>query len=285
MSQLRQEDWLHHAQGIAVGQVIRVPHKGDRTDRANLIIYNHADRWSAYCMSCKLAGNLDKTHVRIVEAAPKESVLPSTPMDIEHFGDLLPNLKNQILHFLARKGMDLSYLPQVFYSESRKRLVVQTPQGVLMGRDITDASEAKWLVYGDAKYIGYPSVCRINVVTEDLFSMFKVDHALHHFDMTREYTAVCSLGTGFAPPLMAHLIRGGGVVVFYDGDKAGREGAISQSKRVRAFGVPAIAAPAPEGFDPKDMTLEAIADHIKGASSGSSNSQRFKQETPVPDAS
>lgn len=264
MGRVTREDYLHIAQGLAVGMNTRVAHPGDRTNRANLIVYNDPDKWSAYCQSCKVGHSVLKTHVRVTDE-PKESRLPEVPTDMVKLEDLPAWQQHGISHFLARKGMDRMYLGPCYYSPSRERLIIATEQGY-SGRDLTDKSQQKWMIYSKTHYMGWPSLLRTNIIVEDLFSMWKVDYVLRHTELARDATVVCSLGTGIGPGLMTQLMGATeGVVFFYDGDKAGQDGARSQSKRLRALGLVVTNSCAPFGLDPKDMSLGDIATHIRRA--------------------
>lgn len=270
------EHWLHIAKSLAVGQVARVPHPGDRTDRHNLIIYNTPEKWSCWCMSCKEGAGLKKEHVRFELSEPADSKVPTLPNDLRPVYTLPDWELRNIAHFLARKGMDLSYFPdELFYSKSRERILITTPQG-MAGRDITEKSQAKWIIYTPAHYLGWPSQLRTVVVVEDTFSMFKVDYALRLTGESENYTVVCSLGTGVAPQLMTNLMLAKQVVFMYDGDKPGWDGAKSQSKRVRALGVPSVEACAKAGNDPKDLPLLDIINHLQEATVGFSHFERVE---------
>lgn len=256
---LRQEEWLHLAQRLAVGQRQRYPHSGDRTLRANLSVFNEPDRWGAYCQSCKEGGVIYKTHVKLTDTAPKESTLLTLPHDMKPVLQLDEFRKTQIAKFLARKNMDYLYLPRdIQYSESRMRLIVPTERGY-SGRDLTERSNQKWLVYTDEKYVGEVH-SGTTVVVEDLFSMYKVQWAMSG---ASNLSVVCSLGTAVRPALFLELIqKSKQVIFFYDGDNAGWQGATHSAHRVRTANVPAMAHCAPDKHDPKDMTIADIQTHL-----------------------
>lgn len=256
---LRQEEWLHLAQRLAIGQRQRYPHSGDRTQRANLSVFNEPDRWGAYCQSCKEGGVIFKTHVRLTDTAPRESTLLSVPQDMVPVHECNRWVQESIARFLVSKQMDYLYLPlDLQYSDSRRRLIVPTERGY-SGRDLTGASNQKWLVYTDEKYVGQVSA-GLTVLVEDLFSMYKVRWALRAYS---SISVVCSLGTAVRPALFLELIsKGGKVLIFYDGDKAGYNGAKAEVHRLRTANIPAIEHCAPKGLDPKDMTIANIQNHV-----------------------
>ena len=161
--------------------------------------------------------------------------------------------------FLVRKNMDYLYLPNdLMYSESRQRLMVPMPHGY-SGRDLTERSSQKWMIYSPAKFVGTVS-SNTTVVVEDLFSMYKVQWALRGVGGVQ---VVCSLGTALRPELFLNLIqKTRHVVMFYDGDTAGHKGAKVEAKRLNTAGIAATSACAPDGFDPKDMRVLDIQQHI-----------------------
>ena len=258
--------WLRRAQGLAIGGSIRVAHQGDRTNRPNLLISNHPDRWSAYCMSCKTGAVSYKTHVRVTGVpVPAKSHDISLPTDMVKVIDLGPTMQNAVLDFLATKNMDLFHFPDlsVFFSDERKRLLVPTPQGWL-GRDTTGNSPQKWLTYNRSQYLGCTRIQNsIAVVVEDPFSYFKVKWAIHKDVAFNDYTIFCALGTGIRNALVLQLILSRRATFFFDGDGPGVSGAKQAARRIASLDVPASAACAPTGFDPKDLTGEEIRDHLR----------------------
>lgn len=259
-----QHDWLHLAKGLPVGGQGRFPHKGDRTNRPNLVVYNSADRWSCYCQSCKQGGVVFKTHVRVTGVPPpKASTDPTLPLDMVSVYNLPLPVQNAVVGFLISKNMDLLYFDQdIFYSESRKRILIPTPQGWL-GRDTTENSPQKWLTYNRSQYLGELREGCTAVLVEDAFSYFKIKWSIKHDERFRYTDVLCTLGTAIRDVLFTKLIRGStACVVFYDGDKAGERGAKLCAARLTAFGIRTKAATAPSGYDPKDLTCEAIRTHI-----------------------
>lgn len=90
--------------------------------------------------------------------------------------------------------------------------------------------------------------------------MYKVQWALRG---TGGIQVVCSLGTALRPELFLSLIqKARHVIMFYDGDTAGHKGAKLEAKRLNTAGILATSACAPDGFDPKDMRVLDIQQHI-----------------------
>lgn len=264
---LRQEDWLHVARGLAIGETVRVPHKGDHSNRPNLVVSNKPDRWSAYCWSCKASGVQFKTHVKYQPKAPKESNSLVHPQDAVLVSGLPAYKQHLVAGFLARKGMDAIMLPPgLAFSETRQRLLVPTEHG-LLGRDVTEAAHQKWLTYDRTAFLGNgPKGC-VPVLVEDAFSYFKVRWAMQLAGMSDRYCAVCTLGTNPSAATVLHLLsmQPEGIIIMYDGDAAGASGADTVQRRMRALGVPCCTRLASWGHDPKDETAEFLQRTIMGA--------------------
>lgn len=260
MTALPRGEWLHLARGLAIGSSQRYPHPGDRTQRPNLIVSNHHDRWGAYCVSCKRGGVLFKEHVRPAYVHPTVSADLSIPTDlIQIAAPGTPEfVNNTVGRYLALKGMDLHHFPgAVWYSESRGRILVHEDGAGWLGRDITDKSNQKWLTYNRATQLGTVHPGDSVVICEDPFSYFKLQWAVGHV-----HKIVCSLGTRPAASLMLELVQAMSVLVFYDGDIAGYTGAKALERRLKPYGVPAVAACAPQDKDPKDMGSQQIHQHL-----------------------
>lgn len=246
---LAQHEWLDKAKRLAVGMRVRIKHGNER--RPNMIIANEGDRWWAYCQACKDGGVERKEHVMlgVPNAAPDVCLLAPS--------DFVPVLgceyETRIATFLATKHMDLMYLPPVYYSPSRARLLIETPHG-LLGRDVTEKSPAKWLVYSGAKFLGQTHGTRIAVVVEDAFSYYKVAYALRD----EPVDVICALGTGITDALVLELLRARAVIFMFDGDNAGWKGAHDGVVRMCGMGIRANSCCAPAGKDPKDLSCGEI---------------------------
>ncbi len=261
------EEWLPQAKRLSVGMKTRVYHKRER--RPNLVIGHEVDKYWCYCQACKQGSVKLKEHVRLEDGYSPERTRSdlTLPQDMRPvLGDLV--LENAIGAFLANKGMDFKYLPnltQLMYSKSRKRLLLNTNCDVgapqWLGRDISGAAREKWLSYNNVRYMGTEAFMKgLAIVVEDPFSYFKVIHAVKGPGMPGVY---CSLGTRMHRELMLELIQYHDVLFFYDGDKAGYDGAKVNAQRLSVFGPKCVLYCAPPGLDPKDMTLEHIREHVQ----------------------
>lgn len=247
---LPHDEWLDRAKRLAIGMRIRVNHRRER--RPNMVIGNDADKWWCYCQACKEGGVLQKEHV-LLNSVEIPEVVRTIPSDMQPV--LRSEYETTICKFLATKGMDLVYLPKLWYSVQAKRILLQD-DGHWHGRDLTNKSPAKWLHYS-SKNAG--SVGTTTIITEDIFSMFKIEYALR--DMP-EYSVFSTLGAGVSSASALALKDARHLIWAYDGDKAGDSGFDQGSKRMRAFSKTQRRARPPEGLDPKDMDCQAIRDMV-----------------------
>lgn len=263
---LEPDEWLHLAKRLAIGQTGRHHHGRER--RPNLVVGNTADRYWAYCNACKCGGVVMKEHVCITGvAAPAQSTDLLLPNDMVRVVDAEKAVQDAVLGFLAHKNMDARYLPELWFSKERCRLLIACGAGTgttqWMGRDTTERSPQKWLTYNGSTYLHTPrSALRdVAVVVEDTFSMYKVAWAVG-----RNAHVYSSLGTSLSDALMLQLLRYNTVVVMYDGDRAGWIGNTLQTRRLRSCG---IHAPhgycAPPKHDPKDLSIADIQNLLESA--------------------
>lgn len=272
MARLPDEEWLHLAKKLAVG--VRSRHYHRREGRPNLVVGNEAGKWWAYCQACKAGGVVEKDHVRITGgSAPASSTHLDLPRDSVPILELDEFSRDAVLRLLAEKHMDQMYLPPLHFSEQRKRMLIDTGQGWL-GRDTTGHSPQKWLTYDGTLWLG-PDVARaqkaagsgsdgegvprLAVCVEDPFSFYKVRWALRDVPTVSTY---CGLGTVLRPALRLHLLKYDTVACFFDGDPAGVSGAKRESAAMRGLGVRSVARCAPDGFDPKDLSIDDIRSFI-----------------------
>ena len=254
---LPEHEWLPIAQKCAVGMHMRVRH--GRESRANMTVWNERGRWRAYCQRCKDGGVVHKEHVLLTP------IPDDLPCDLEVPTDMRPVIGSEyedaVHRFLAGKGMAFPYLPKLWYSVAQRRVCLQDPDGGWHGRDLTGRSAAKWLHYGKPSLVGFvgPHV----IVTEDLFSMYKVQYAIKADAELRQYGVVSTLGAGCSAAAALALKNCISIVWAYDGDDAGDSGYKSASKRMRAFGSKQSRARPPDGADPKDMQCGEIRELIK----------------------
>lgn len=256
------EVWLAQAKRLPVGTTVRVPHPGDRTARANLIIGHDAGKYWCYCQSCKRGAVDEKSHVMVTGAqAPAMSADLSLPTDMVRIHELDDFSRSAVLAFLVSKNVDPMFLPELFFSEGRRRLLLDTGLGWL-GRDTTEASHQKWLTYHHTQFLsaGPVKAEATAVFVEDPFSYYKVAWALR--GMADQFQVYCALGTRVRPALALEIAQHSRALAFMDGDKAGASGAAAARTQFKAYGVRCTPACAPAGKDPKDMTAQEIRDHV-----------------------
>ena len=250
-----EHEWLPQAQRLAVGMRLRVRHR--RESRANMTIGNDRDRWWCYCQRCKEGGVVLKEHVLLSAPVVEEVHDLTVPTDLRPV--MGSDFEDTVGRFLASKGMMFPYLPKLWYSASTRRLCLQDNSGGWHGRDLTGKSNAKWLHYAKPHLVG--TVCRCTVLTEDIFSMYKVRFALRN---TPEIGTATTLGAGCSTTAALALKNCTTLVWAYDGDSAGDDGYKSGSKRMRALVPRQLRARPPDGLDPKDMDCEDIRELLKG---------------------
>lgn len=255
---LRDEDWLPRAKRLAVGMRMRVHHKNER--RPNMTIGNERDRYWAYCQACKQGARIDKEHVLLAAHYETEQRRLEVPTDMVRAEG--SDWEATAGRFLASKGMMYPYLPELFVSPSTGRLLLCDDTGQWHGRDLTERSNQKWLHYG-AQFSGNPG--RLTILTEDLFSMYKVRYALRGWPTAENPgVRVCStLGASCGPVAALALHECDSLLWFYDGDKAGDEGRTQALRRMRPYIGRQMWARPPDGMDPKDMQCEEIRDLIR----------------------
>lgn len=257
---LLHEDWLGIAKRLSLNTTARVIH--GREHRANLVIGNAPDRWWAYCQACKCGGVELKTHVQFnTEHREYSGRQLITPTDLVPLQEADTHTQTAVVEFLYSKGMDVLYLPPLFTSARAGRLLMKS-NGAWLGRALSEHIPEKWLMYTNIPYAGVIHSHKTAVITEDAFSMFKVRYAMERADTPVD--VLCSLGTAVRDGLSVPLLQYDRVLFMYDGDSAGYVGAARESKRFGTFGLYSRSICAPHGLDPKDMTLQAIVDHLKG---------------------
>ncbi len=255
-------EWLAKAQRQAIHSEQRTYHNHE--GRPNLVVGNKPDRWWCYCHSCKQGGVVMKSHVTLTNTPePINSRLLTRPTDTHSFALCAEDVRLSIAAFLARKNMDMAYLPiGTGYSPERKRLILSTVQGWL-GRDLTEKSPSKWITYDNQTYLGdstWDASNQCAVIVEDPFSFYKVKWACKDLPVA----VLSSLGTRIHDKLLVRILANHSyVVMFYDGDEAGILGATKSKLKLQGMGIHGYAMCAPKGLDPKDMTVLAIQSYIK----------------------
>lgn len=250
-----EQEWLPQAKRLAVGMRLRVRHGRER--RLNMTVANEKDRWWAYCQACKEGGVVLKEHVLLNTAVPVVEADLTLPTDLQPV--LGSEYEQAVGKFLATKGMMFPYLPPLWYSLRSKRLCLQDDSGGWHGRDLTNKSNAKWLHYAKAHIVGTVGPC--TVITEDIFSMFKIRFAMRDCP---ELGVASTLGAGCSTSAALALKNCTSLVWAYDGDIAGDSGFRAASLRMRAMVPRQFRARPPEGMDPKDMDCADLRELLKG---------------------
>ena len=242
------DEWLADAQRLPIGGVNRVYHGAEH--RRNLVVYNKPDRWEAWCHACNEGGVLFKTHVRAVDEPPPP-ILQSVPSVLT-----APDIPDVIKH-LQSKGVSLPVLrefkPQ--YSPIDKRLVLSSG-GMVLGRDITGRSPAKWYNYTNHLVFKAGS-SGIIFLTEDVYSAIKIYYTSRRLGVSVQAWAI--LGTRVHAALRTSLVQAGHPVVrWFDADASGRAADTAVHRACRAFGIQTVAAQPPREVDPKMHTYQEI---------------------------
>lgn len=99
------------------------------------------------------------------------------------------------------------------------------------------------------------------VLVEDALSAFKVAKAVEVYAPTSLYSVVATLGTVATSASLKYL-AGRDVLCMYDGDQAGAEGSAGLRRRLNVFGGE-FRDVRPQSGDPKDMSLQEIAEWLK----------------------
>jgi len=237
---------------------IRVRHLHEK--RENLIIGNLPDRWYSYCHKCHEGGVILKDHVILNNTAPPD-IEVTLPPDIKLLAG--SEFEIPVARFLSTKNMAIPYLPVLYYSEMRKRVLMRA-DAKWHGRDLTGRSPMKWLNYESARVVGHTGPLGV-IVVEDLFSKYKVEFAMRN---TPGFGVVCALGTGCSSPLVTRLAKAPRIFWFLDADDAGDTGFEIARRRMRPFVQHQLRIRPPEGLDPKDMDCASIRSLILGGSDG-----------------
>lgn len=252
---LPDDEWLHLAQRLPVGATMRFRHRNER--RPNLVVGHETGHYWAYCQACHDKGKVAKDHVLVTGVkAPVTSTSLSLPRDLIRVDTADLFTRESIAHFLARKSMDMLYMPELWYSAERKRLLIKTKQGWI-GRDLTGASPQKWLTYSAGCHYLADSITQHVILVEDAFSWIKTAYAI---STTPNWSCVCLLGTEIRPQLLNNLIQQSvsSVHLLLDGDGAGSRGSLRGMRLLKPFVPKCSIGCAPGGLDPKDMQLRQL---------------------------
>lgn len=252
---LPDSEWLHLAQRLPVGATSRHYHL--RESRPNLVVGHDSSHYWAYCQACKQGGKVIKSHVLVTGVkAPAASTDLSLPRDMLKVHKADQFTQESIARFLAGKGMDMLFMPELWYSAERKRLLIQTKQGWI-GRDLTGDSKQKWLTYSAGCTYLADRITQHVILVEDAFSWIKTSYAV---STTPSVSCVCLLGTEIRPQLLNAILRQSvtSAHLLLDGDLAGHSGARRGQRLLRPYVQRCSVACAPLGKDPKDLRLAEL---------------------------
>lgn len=216
-------------------------------------------------------------------------------------GDSRPKIDmNQILNsgmgkqeyqrvFKKLNATSLSYLSQripgllsngnvydLRFDPVRNRLVFPAwkPNGnsiaVCVGRDLTGVASEKYYNYKKektSKVFGgyYPGMAKPKhfVICEGFFDLLRL---AHYFEDSRQ--VLCTFGTNMSEDQVAEFPRNCLIEIWYDGDEAGRNGAIKARSIIQSnrggVGVVTRIVNLPEGKDPGSLTSKEIQHLTKG---------------------
>ena len=279
---LPREEWLQDAQALPVGRSERVYHGAEH--RQNMLVKNKPEGWSCWCFSCQDGGFVPKEHVRLQEpdepdvptdvrtGVCTELYVPSDTVALDDFVNAGTYESRRLVKFLNDKGVSSTILrewnPRVYHD----RVVFSFPECII-GRDFTGVLSAKWKVYNGSSKLSYVHLQAKTtddtregtqestvVLTEDILSAIKV----------RWYTTLPCIalrGTLVRTDTLALILRNyTRVLIFLDGDTAGRVGSKKASKLLDTVNIPHVIINTPDGLDPKDLKpneLRRLCTHLK----------------------
>lgn len=262
---LPREDWLAQAQRLAVGQKLRVRHGFERT--AAMDVFNHEDRWSAYCHRCHESGTVFKEHQTVRRVVVEESRVAPVPTGTLHISQASAFDQRRIWAFLIEKGCPPGVIPEeyLWWAKSVQRLTLRYGN-VGLGRALDSWRQPKWLPYGE--WQGQPMVwwtrtgAGATVLVEDALSGYKVAKAIALYAPESSASVVATLGTTITDRFLP-VVAGRPVACMYDGDPAGVRGLDGMRRRLRVWGSD-VHDCRPAVGDPKNMSLEDIWEKLRG---------------------
>lgn len=270
------EWWQLIAEGLPVGSSRKVTHPEDvRLGKSpSVLIYNTVTGYGWKCFRRGEHGWKGKDYINLQEVMVgiDQTIRDDLPTDMEPYnplqGDALTELANR---YLLKRGLD----PQIvvgansYLSKERGRLILkcQDTRGNTgyLGRDITEKHQAKSITYTHERQQLANCVLPVRegntyVIVEDINSAMKIQEAIRR-DPQQLANCVISLnGTSGCTSLSLYLLDAN-VIVWLDGDEAGRRGAFKLSKDLTPI-VSYLRIVQGEG-DPKDYTYTEIQKILK----------------------
>ncbi|UFK26887.1 putative primase/helicase protein [Vibrio phage vB_VpP_HA7] len=251
--------WLRACKRLAIGQTRRFRCCGAT---AAAILYNNPQSWEMWCNRCKQVTKEPKKYVRLDATVHERSMQP-VPTDALCISQTSAEIQHFVFSYLTSKGISPNMLEDVCrleWSESKGRIIFRF-ENVVLGRSISPNVTPKWVQYGSnfQTLVNLKPDCTqpsLVVLTEDTLSAIKVQYVANLFFKGR-VLVVSTLGTTISltvRALLASLMEQTGskpnVLCWYDGDKAGVDGARKAQKVLRPF---ANVHPLTiDGKDPKD---------------------------------
>lgn len=178
-------------------------------------------------------------------------------------------LADRVFKFLASKNMDIAYLEwqaELYYSTKADRLILKHNDDCI-GRSLREKHPAKWMTYDKQTYSYCDGAFGVSastaIIVEDTFSMYKTRWALRS---SPGLSVISSLGTTISRALLLRIMESSirTVIIFYDNDYAGIRGADVAVRKLRRYGINALALHPPKsGDDPKDMDTALIFKEIQ----------------------
>lgn len=260
------DEWLGAAKSLSIGQKRRINHGCGKTAACD--VFNQADCWSAYCHRCHLPGWVPKEHQQLRSQVQEDPTRVSpVPADALHLSQTSAYEQRRIWDLLIEKGCPPGVIPEEFIWLSRSTNRILLRQGLrALGRALSAAQQPKWMTYGN--WMSQPRLFWTRfrdvgqmVLVEDALSAFKVAKAVEVYAPTSSYSVVATLGTVATSASLKYL-AGRDVLCMYDGDQAGAEGSAGLRRRLNVFGG-AFRDVRPQTGDPKDMSLQEIAECLK----------------------
>lgn len=258
-------EWLDLAQKVPVGQSRRYFHGAET--RPNLVVYNNATSYSAWCHSCQTSGYKPKQVLQAVPEAPPQLHKYLSASDCVTLSELArghsEKFKRLVL-LLHKKRMSTALIApyKPVYNLLDNRLVF-TFNGNSVGRDCTERHHAKWFHYQststplDFLYLQGENTYSTReplILVEDLFSAIKVNRYTGYSTLWCQGTYVSDAIIGF----ITYPSRVFYPVLAFDGDSAGDKARRTASKRLGIRGVEFSAVEVPDDLDPKDLSCTEL---------------------------
>lgn len=249
----REQDWLEVAKGLRTGEKARIYHC---SNSKSMVVSASRKYWSGYCFRCKTRVVERKTQLSPNELSKILERQEQFTQEVKIPSDSTNDLPLQERLWLYKAGL---YHPEdwerygIQYSPSLKRVVIPVygTGGELLAvvaRSCNPEVRPKYLT----SQIGNP-IFRVGkgdtlVVVEDLLSAIRVG----------KFTTSCAvLGTHLTDELVLTALQYPLILLWFDGDPAGREADKNFGDRLRSYGVRVLSIRTSK--DPKEYCDDEIA--------------------------